>query len=71
MAMQKEDGTCVIGLYHGDAVVVLAGGMVLDCEGGVAVDGQLEDVAEITTYGVHVAVDEGDLCMAVAAYHVA
>ena len=33
MAMQKEDGTCVIGLYHGDAVVVLAGGMTLITEG--------------------------------------
>ena len=60
-----------VGLYHGDAVVVFAGGMALDGERGVAACGQLEGVAEVAAHGVDVTVDEGDLRMAVAAYHVA
>ena len=60
-----------VGLYHGDAVVVFAGGMALDGERGVAAYGQLEGVAEVAAHGVDVTVDEGDLCMAVGSHHVA
>ena len=60
-----------VGLYHGYAVVILAGVVALDGQRGVTTYGQLEGVAEIAAHGVQIAVDEGYLGMAVAAHHVA
>ena len=68
--MGEVDGV-EVGIYDGDAVVVLAGGITLDGQWGEAGGGQLEDAAELLAHGVHVAVDDDYLGIAVAAHHVA